>query len=271
MSNQDGFWGSKYVLAHILVRGGARTRFEPLWGDRRGREVTDRHTATLEVLYGSPILNLYAEGTPLRKTMLSAAVVGAVVVVTAGILAVTNAQAQTNPSNTTSANPLGVSVIRFAPGTTRDAMYAAAKSANATVVTDLSKINALAVVSDDKQFTAKARGNAAVRAVWSDKLVRTSEPDPAAGDSAGSPQIGNPGTDPIPDPWHNATSFLGETNPEGILQWDDNRMNVPAAWSTTRGAGVRWRSSTPASRVRTRNSRRTTTARTRRTRSRATC
>ena len=203
---------------------------------------------------------LSAEGTPLRKTMLSAAVVGAVVVVTAGILAVTNAQAQTNPSNTTSANPLGVSVIRFAPGTTRDAMYAAANSANATVVTDLSKINALAVVSNDKQFAAKARGNAAVRAVWSDKLVRTSEPDPAAGDSAGSPQIGNPGTDPIPDPWHDATSFLGETNPEGILQWDDNRMNVPAAWSTTRGdRPSRWRSSTPAWRARTRSCWRTTT------------
>ncbi len=25
------------------------------------------------------------------------------------------------------------------------------------------------------------------------------------------------------------------TNPEGILQWDDNRMNVPAAWTTTTG------------------------------------
>ena len=42
-----------------------------------------------------------------------------------------------------------------------------------------------------------------------------------------------------PDPWHNLPSFLGETNPEGILQWDDNRMNVPSAWSAERGAGVK--------------------------------
>jgi subtilisin family serine protease len=167
--------------------------------------------------------------------MWSAAVVGTVAVVTAGILTVTNAQAETNPSN----NPLGVSVMRFAPGTTRDAMYAAAKSANATVVTDLSQIGALAVVSDDKQFVSKARANQAVRAVWSDKFIKSAEPDTDAPNTTGSPQIGSPGADPIPDPWHNATSFFGESNPEGILQWDDNRMNVPAAWSTTRGAGVK--------------------------------
>ena len=39
----------------------------------------------------------------------------------------------------------------------------------------------------------------------------------------------------FPDPWHDASSFLGVTNPEGILQWDDARMSVPAAWATTLG------------------------------------
>jgi subtilisin family serine protease len=47
--------------------------------------------------------------------------------------------------------------------------------------------------------------------------------------------LGNPGPNGPPDPWHNLSSFLGETNPEGILQWDDNRMNVPAAWGKTTG------------------------------------
>src|SRR5262249_33087582 len=39
----------------------------------------------------------------------------------------------------------------------------------------------------------------------------------------------------FPDPWHNAFSFLGVTNPEGILQSDDARVDGPAAWATTLG------------------------------------
>ena len=39
----------------------------------------------------------------------------------------------------------------------------------------------------------------------------------------------------VADPWHDLPSFLGVTNPEGILQWDDGRMNVPAAWRRTTG------------------------------------
>jgi subtilisin family serine protease len=53
------------------------------------------------------------------------------------------------------------------------------------------------------------------------------------------PQLGSPGPSGPPDPWHNLPSFLGETNPEGILQWDDNRMDVPSAWPTTLGQGVK--------------------------------
>ena len=73
--------------------------------------------------------------------------------------------------------------------------------------------------------------------MWLDKVVRSAPPEAGAGATVGNntPQIGHPGTDPVPDPFHDATSFLGETNPEGILQWDDNRMNVPAAWAKTLG------------------------------------
>jgi subtilisin family serine protease len=146
------------------------------------------------------------------------------------------AQAQAAGPKAAAGNPWNVQVVRFAPGTTRDQMLAAVQAGGGQVASDLSRIGALAVVSTDKAFAAKARGNRAVRSVWADKVVRTGEPDYATGTiSQGTPQLGNPGTDPIPDPWHNATSFNGETNPEGILQWDDNRMNVPAAWTTTTG------------------------------------
>src|SRR6185295_14488753 len=49
----------------------------------------------------------------------------------------------------------------------------------------------------------------------------------------GTPDFGKSRS--FPDPWHDASSFLGMTNPEGILQWDDARMNVPAAWAKTLG------------------------------------
>ncbi len=138
---------------------------------------------------------------------------------------------------TKSSNPWNVSVVRFAPGTTRAQMYTTVKNSGGVVTTDLSRINALAVVSTNKAFRTDVKANARVRAVWLDKVVRSAPPEAGAGAMVGNntPQLGHPGTDPVPDPFHNATSFLGETNPEGILQWDDNRMNVPAAWAKTLG------------------------------------
>src|SRR6185312_14487069 len=57
----------------------------------------------------------------------------------------------------------------------------------------------------------------------------------AGGGMIGSPLLGKGKGRSVPDPWHDALSFLGVTNPEGILQWDDARMNVPAAWTKTLG------------------------------------
>jgi hypothetical protein len=55
----------------------------------------------------------------------------------------------------------------------------------------------------------------------SDKINQAINPD-AKGEAGGtgnnSPRLGNGPLGP-PDPWHNLPSFLGETNPEGILQW----------------------------------------------------
>jgi subtilisin family serine protease len=156
--------------------------------------------------------------------------------VCAGVTALAGPAAEAQAAPSASANPWNVQVVRFAPGTTHDQMLAAVKASGGTVATDLSQIGMLAVVSTDTSFATKARGNKAVSSVWTDKVVSAGEPDQATGTVQDTPQLGSPGTDPIPDPWHNATSFDGETNPEGILQWDDNRMGVPAAWASTTGA-----------------------------------
>ena len=122
-------------------------------------------------------------------------------------------------SATAAGNPFGVTVVRFMPGTTPAQMRQVVTSAGATVVADLSPIGALAVVPSGSGFDARVTRSASVTTAFQDALLR---------DSAG-------GADTFPDPLHVASSFLGVTNPEGILQWDDNRMDVPAAWTTTKG------------------------------------
>src|SRR3954451_18761173 len=171
------------------------------------------------------------EEPSVRRILLAVALATASIAVPTATGSVAGAQA------TASSNPWNVTVVRFAPGTTRTQMYTTVKNSGGVVATDLSQINALAVVSTNKSFRADVKASTRVRDVWLDKVVRSAPPESGAGGLTGNntPEIGHPGTDPVPDPFHNATSFLGETNPEGILQWDDNRMNVPAAWAKTLG------------------------------------
>jgi subtilisin family serine protease len=123
-------------------------------------------------------------------------------------------------------NPFGIRLVRFAPGTTPTQMRAAVTSSGGVVVTNLSAIDALAVISRSPGFAAR---------LSADRRVVASFEDSALG-----AELGSADTEPVPDPWHELDSFFGVTNPEGILQWDDNRMNVPAAWATTTGdASVR--------------------------------
>lgn len=166
----------------------------------------------------------------MRRFLLASALAAASI----GVPAMAGTVAEASPA--ASGNPWNVTVVRFDPGTTRAQMYAAVKASGGVVTTDLSKIGALAAVSTNKSFRSTMKGNARVESVWLDKVVSAGEPDTSGGTTGNnSPELGSPGTDPVPDPWHNATSFAGETNPEGILQWDDNRMNVPAAWGTSTG------------------------------------
>jgi subtilisin family serine protease len=151
-----------------------------------------------------------------------------VLLVLAAFGAVGSARAKNKP------NPFGVTVVRFAKGTPRSQMTAAVMRAGGSVVTDLSEIGALAVSPGGSEFVAKVGSDPRVTAVFVEPVLRA----PIDADfRAGAGPLWTPAFGPStsPDPWHDATSFLGVTNPQGTLQWDDARMNVAAAWTKTRG------------------------------------
>ena len=115
-------------------------------------------------------------------------------------------------------NDLGVQVVRFAKGTSPAAMKQAVADAGAEVVTDLSAIDALAVVPTGSGFKAKIKGQKGVKAAWLDLVNKTSAFQP--------------------DPLHDFDAFNGENAP-GVLQWEDDRDGVRSAWDTTRGSGIK--------------------------------
>ena len=139
------------------------------------------------------------------------------------LVAVAPAHAQARP------NRFGVTVVRFAHGTTPAQMRSAVAAAGGDVITDLSRIDAMAVAPVAADFAPRIRGNGRVVATFVDPVLTapdgvdasaadTSSPAPPLGDAGGS----------FPDPWHDA------------FQWDDARMNVPGAWALTLGdRGVR--------------------------------
>jgi len=138
------------------------------------------------------------------------------------------------------ANPWGLTLVRFKNGTTDQQMVDAITQAGGEIVTNVGKLKAISVLPKSGDFATKIKANPNVRAAFVEKII-SNIPGPDAVGYADSitgknnPELGNPGANPPPDPWHNLPSFWGETNPEGILQWDDNRMNVPTAWSRTLG------------------------------------
>jgi lantibiotic leader peptide-processing serine protease len=136
-------------------------------------------------------------------------------------------------SATAAGNPFGLTVVRFAHGTTPAQMRSAVTSAGGVVVSDLSAIDALVVIPRSDGFISRVDGNPAVAYAFKDALLASDRRDGLAGGGQ-APDVDGSGTG-FPDPWHELSSFLGVTNPEGILQWDDNRMNVPAAWARTKG------------------------------------
>jgi subtilisin family serine protease len=100
-------------------------------------------------------------------------------------------------------------------------MRSTVASAGGVVVGDLSPIHALAVAPRSPRFASRIAVDPGVLAAFEDPVLHSARDTHDAAFA--------------PDPWHELSSFLGVGNPEGILQWDDNRMNVPAAWRTTTG------------------------------------
>jgi lantibiotic leader peptide-processing serine protease len=132
-------------------------------------------------------------------------------------------------------NPFGIAIVRFDGGTTPAEMRTAIAKAGGVVVTDLSPVGAMAVAPVVADFGTRIGANSRVTTFYPESMF--DGPLTLDGKEGGS-SVGplNFGKSPsFPDPWHDASSFLGVTNPEGILQWDDGRMNVPAAWARTLG------------------------------------
>jgi subtilisin family serine protease len=120
-------------------------------------------------------------------------------------------------------NPFGVTVVRFSPQTFPAQMRTAVAAAGGTVVADLSAIDALAVVPRSGGFDARLASTPAVTAVFQDSLIADER---GVDDLRGAGRATGPGESPgsgVPDPWH------------PIFQWDDERMDVPAAWRRTTG------------------------------------
>jgi Subtilase family len=158
-----------------------------------------------------------------------------------GGVSVAGAAARSASAKKPNSNPRGVTVVRFTKGTTLAQMQAAVAAAGGGgVITDLSKVNRLAVAPGSAgatAFIAKIKTNKAVIGAAVERVAAAVLPD-AGGASRGSgngPQLGSPGVNTPPDPFHEASTIFGlDTQAEG-QQWDDKRMNVNSAWSTTTG------------------------------------
>ena len=125
-------------------------------------------------------------------------------------------------SATAAGNPFGVTVVRFAHGTTPAQMRAAVTASGGVVVSDLSAIGALAVVPGSAGFDARVNSKRSVTGLFADTLIGSDRHDGFHSGGRG----GAPGDGPasgLADPWH------------VLFQWDDERMDVQPAWRRTTG------------------------------------
>jgi subtilisin family serine protease len=121
-------------------------------------------------------------------------------------------------------NPFGVTIVRFSAATTPAQMRAAVTAAGGDVVTDLSVIHALAVVPRSSTFGSRIDADRSVTTFFPDTLIAA---DRGADLKLRSHRFAGPGSgggaDSFADPWHS------------VFQWDDDRMDVRAAWHRTTG------------------------------------
>ena len=164
----------------------------------------------------------------------------AVAVVAVGLAALLGTASSAPAGGGGPKNPFGIQIVRFARGTSPAQMRAAVTAAGGRVVDDLSSAGALAVLPTAAGFPSAIALQPGVAGTFSDHpLVGLGPRDGArgGGSTGTAPADGKKGA-PVPDPWHDLPSFWGETNPAGVLQWDDAAMDVPAAWKRTTGSAA---------------------------------
>src|SRR5450756_2584271 len=153
-----------------------------------------------------------------------------------GVLCTTTAGAGSrsydSSSRTAHDSPSAESIVRFDPGTSAADMQKIVTDAGGDVATVMPEISAVAVRTNSADFSNEVEASPKVNAVFVDRYISWGSSDNRlAGDSklptAFVPKVK---TNSFPDPLHDAAA----PNAEGIVQWDDNRMDVPAAWKTTK-------------------------------------
>jgi subtilisin family serine protease len=133
-------------------------------------------------------------------------------------------------------SPSAESIVRFEPGTSATEMEEIVTEAGGEVATVMPEISAAAVLSNDSVFATKLDAEPKVKALFVDRYISWGPSDERLSASGSTPPLFVPTSSKskssgFPDPLHDASA----PNPEGIVQWDDNRMNVPSAWEETKG------------------------------------
>jgi hypothetical protein len=155
-----------------------------------------------------------------------------------GVLFTTTAAAGPNTSYSLTPaahdSPSAESIVRFDTGTSADEMRQIVSDAGGEVAAVMPEISTAAVRTDSTAFTDEIDASPKVNAVFVDRYISWGSSDSRlAGDSklpaSYVPKWGSWFS--FPDPLHDAAA----PNAEGIVQWDDNRMDVPAAWKKTKG------------------------------------
>ncbi|MDX6505339.1 MAG: hypothetical protein QOE29_2464 [Gaiellaceae bacterium] len=154
----------------------------------------------------------------MRRFLLSlfVLVVGAAVLLSSG--------AASSKMHARKASSFGEYAVRFKPGTPLAAMTAAIKAARGVVIEDMHQISALGAASTDRDFVATLTANPLVAAVFVDGVGPTAVSQ-LGGSGGATTATAASGT--ATDPLHDA------------LQWDDQRMNVPAPTPGANGSGVK--------------------------------
>jgi len=134
-------------------------------------------------------------------------------------------------------SPSAQSIVRFTPGTSAAEMTQIVADAGGDVAAVMPEVSAVAVRTDGADFSARVEASPKVNAVFVDRYISWGSSDSRLAGDSKPPAVPEPSTgkkghhSSFPDPLHDAAA----PNAEGIVQWDDNRMDVPNAWKKTTG------------------------------------